>query len=30
VAGHVVDIAAGRDADSTDLRGERVREIIAI
>ena len=30
VAGDVIDIAAGRDADAADLRGERVAEVIAV
>ena len=30
VAGDVVDIPAGRDADAADLRGERVAQVIAI
>ncbi len=30
VAGDVVDVAAGRDADAADLRGQRVAEIIAV
>ena len=30
VAGDVIDIAAGRDADAADLRGERVAQVIAI
>ena len=30
VAGVVVDIGAGRDADATDLRRQRVGEVIAV
>ena len=30
VAGDVIDVAAGRDADAADLRGERVAEVIAV
>ena len=30
VAGDVVDVAAGRDADAADLRGERVGEVVAV
>ena len=30
VTGHVVDVAAGRDPDSADLRGERVRQVVAV
>ena len=30
VAGDVIDVAAGRDADAADLRGERVAQIIAV
>ena len=30
VAGDVIDVAAGRDADAADLRRERVAEIIAV
>ena len=30
VAGDVVDVAARRDADAADLRGERVGEVVAV
>jgi len=30
VAGDVIDVAAGRDADTAHLRGERVAQIIAV
>ena len=30
VAGDVVDVAAGGDADAADLRGQRVAEVIAV
>ena len=30
VAGDVVDVAAGRDADAADLRRERVGEVVAV
>src|SRR5687768_450265 len=30
VTGHVVDVAAGRDADAADLRGERIRQVVAV
>ena len=30
VAGDVVDVAAGRDADAADLRGERIGEVVAV
>ena len=30
VAGDVVDVAAGRDADAADLRGERVGQVVAV
>src|SRR5690242_8732356 len=30
VAGNVIDVAAGRDADAADLRGQRVAQIIAV
>ena len=30
VAGDVIDVAAGRDADAADLGGQRVGEIIAV
>ena len=30
VAGDVVDVAARRDADAADLRGQRVREVVAV
>src|SRR5690606_26141326 len=30
VAGHVVDVGAGRDTDASNLRGERIRDVVSV